>query len=521
MMVGDRTATLGVTVIDAATAAPELVERRLRAVLADPALAEAVLDVHLQPIVAMPTGEVVELEALVRWTDPALGPVVPDVLIPVAEAFGHIGALGRWVLERACTSAAGWPAAPAAAEPPRVAVNVSPLQLVDPGFCDEVLAVLAATGLPATRLVIEVTEQAGVVDLGVTQRVLSRLRAAGVRIALDDFGTGRTSLTLLRQLPLDVVKIDRTFVSGDEPGAAEGVLLRLLVDACHSLGLEVVAEGVEDATQATTVASLGIDRAQGWHFGRPEPASSATAHLADAAAVDLPRRRRRVGDTTDEFVVVTEPDRTVVFVSSGIFDVLGVRPQDVVGRDAAELLDAEDVGRLPDPATVRPVERLLRVRRPDGAVRWLRVRTAVAVDASQGPRAVSTCRDVTEAEVVRRWAHDVEQTFRRAFDEAPCGMSLTGLDGRIRSVNRALARLLGRAEGELVGRHVDELTHPDDRAADSANLVQQREGRLDSVTVRKRYVRADGSPVLVDVVASVVHGDDGAPQVLVAHVTEV
>lgn len=507
--------------IDTAAAAPALVERRLRTVLGDPALADAVLDVHLQPIVAMPTGEVVELEALVRWRDPELGAVMPDVLVPVAEAVGLVGDLGRWVLRRACVAAVGWPAAHAGAEPPRVAVNVSPLELVDPGFCERVLEVLAATGLPPTRLVLEVTEQAGVVDLGTTQRVLTRLRQAGVRVALDDFGTGRTSLTLLRELPLDVVKIDRTFVSGDEPGAAEGVLLRLLVDACHSLGLEVVAEGVEDAVQATTVASLGIDRAQGWHFGRPEPAASATAHLAEAAAVDLPRRRRRVGDTTDEFVVVTEPDRTVVFVSSGIFDVLGLRPQDVVGRDAAELLDSEDVARLPSPATVRPVERLLRVRRRDGAVRWLRVRTSVAVDATQGPRAVSTCRDVTEAEVVRRWARDVEQTFRRAFDEAPCGMSLTGLDGRIRSVNRALAQILGRTEGELVGRHVDELTHPDDRAADSVNLAQQREGRLDSVTVRKRYVRADGAPVLVDVVSSVVHDDDGAPQVLVAHVTEV
>ncbi|WP_225753390.1 EAL domain-containing protein [Actinotalea sp. Marseille-Q4924] len=507
--------------IDAATAAPALVERRLRAVLGDPGLAGAVLDVHLQPIVALPTGEVVEMEALLRWDDPVLGPVGPDVVVPVAEATGLIRPLGRWVLERACAAAVRWPVPFGAVEPPRVAVNVSPLQLSDREFGDDVVAALRRTGLAPTRLVLEVTEQAGVADLACTQEVLSRLRGLGVRVALDDFGAGRTSLTLLRQLPLDTVKIDRTFVSGDEPGAAEGVLLRLLVDACHSLGLEVVAEGVEDARQATTVASLGIDRAQGWHFGYPEPAARAAEHLASSAVVDLPRRRRRAGETTDEFVVVTDPDRTVVFVSSGVFDVLGLRPQDVVGRDVAQLLHADDVGRLPDPATVRPVERLLRVARPDGDVRWLRVRTAAAVDASQGPRAVSTCRDVTEAEAVRRWARDVEQTFRRAFDEAPGGMSLTGLDGRIRSVNRALARLLLRSESELVGLHIDELTHPDDRAADGENLRAQREGRRGTVTVRKRFLRADGAPVLVDVVASVVHTDDGAPLVLVAHVTEV
>lgn len=506
--------------LDAGTAASTLVERRLRAVLGDPALADAVLDVHLQPIVALPTGDVVELEALVRWEDPVLGPVVPDVLIPVAEASGLIGPLGRWVLARACTAAVGWPCSQDGMAP-RVAVNVSPLQLVEPAFCDEVLTVLGQIGLPASRLVLEITEQAGVEDLATTRAALSRLRRAGVRIALDDFGAGRTSLTMLRRLPLDVVKIDRSFVSGDEPGTAEGVLLRLLVDACHSLGLEVVAEGVEDETHATTVASLGIDRAQGWHFGRPASSRQTQECLGRVPMTGVLGRRRRAGETTDEFVVVTAPDRTVVFVSSGIVDVLGVRPQDVVGRDAAELLHAEDVGGLPTDGQVRPVERLLRVTRPDGALRWLRVRTSVAVDATEGPRAVSTCRDVTDAEVVRRWARDVEQTFRRAFDEAPCGMSLTGLDGRIRSVNRALAHLLGRTEPELVGRHVSELTHPDDRAADTANLQEQREGRLDSVTVRKRYVRGDGSPVLVDVVASVVHDDDGAPLVLVAHVTEV
>ncbi|EYR63586.1 hypothetical protein N866_19495 [Actinotalea ferrariae CF5-4] len=505
--------------IDAATAAPAVVERRLRDVLGVLGSADGVLDVHLQPIVALPAGEVVELEALVRWHDPELGDVPPDVLVPVAEATGLIGALGRWVLERACVAAVGWPVPPGGAEPPRVAVNVSPLQLVDPAFHDDVVGILRATGLPATRLVVEVTEQAGVEDLGTTQAVLSRLRARGVRVALDDFGAGRTSLTLLRELPLDVVKIDRTFVSGAAPGAAEGVLLRLLVDACHSLGLEVVAEGVEDAEQATRVAALGIDRAQGWHFGRPTPAALVGPLLAEATAVDLLHRRRRLGDTTDEFVVVTGPDRTVLFVSSGVFDVLGVRPQDVVGRDATELLHSEEVTKVPAAGTARAVERLLRVTRRDGGVRWLRVRTSVVVDPVQGPRAVSTCRDVTETEVVRRRARDVEQTFQRAFDEAPCGMSLTGLDGTVLSVNRALAELLGRAAEDLVGRHVDDLTHPEDRAADGLNFRGHREGRLDTVRVRKRYVHADGSAVPVDVVASVVHGDDGHPLVLVAHVT--
>ncbi|WP_336921085.1 sensor domain-containing phosphodiesterase [Aquipuribacter sp. SD81] len=499
--------------------APEHIERRLREVLADPALAAQVLDVHLQPIVALPASVVAELEALVRWHDAELGHVPAELLVRVAERTRLVVGLGRWVLRRACAVAAGLPATGGVR--PAVAVNVSPVQLEEAGFVGEVADALAAAGLPGDRLVLEVTESAGVEDLAVAHRALSAVRRLGVRTALDDFGTGRTSLTLLRDLPLDLVKIDRSFVSGARRGPGDGVLLRLLVDACHALGLEVVAEGVEDATQARTVTALGVDRGQGWHFGRPVPPEEAARALTDAVA---PAPVEGAGTAhPDEFVLVSTREHRIVFASSGVFDVLGRLPTELAGRLVEEFVDAGDAPLLSDPAdaTTVPGERLLRVRHRDGTVRYLRSRTDLVEDEALGARVVSLCRDVTPVELARRHAREAEDVMTRAFDEAPCGMSVTGLDGRIRTVNRALAEVYGRPAEDVVGRHIDDLTHPDDRGADAVNLAEQREGHLEQVRVRKRALRPDGTAVPTEVVASLVRDADGAPSVIVAHVVVV
>jgi PAS domain S-box-containing protein len=356
--------------------------------------------------------------------------------------------------------------------------------------------------------------------------VLSSLRRLGVRVALDDFGTGRSSLTLLRDLPLDVVKVDRSFVSGTRRGASDAVLLRLLVDACHSLGLQLVAEGVEDLVQARTVTSLGVDRAQGWYYGRPVADGPALAALvAPVRAAPAPRPVAPVtGEPAagnDEFVLVSTPAHQVSFVSSAVFDVLGYLPAELAGRSIAGFVHEEDLGLMSDPADIgtAPGERLMRVRHRDGGTRYLRARTDVVQDPDHGPRVVTLCRDVTPAELVRRRAAEVASTFERAFEEAPCGMSLTSLDGYVRTVNRALAEIYGRPAEDVVGLHIDDLTPPEDRAADAANLAAQVSGEVDSVRVRKRVLRPDGSVLPVEVVATVVHDADGVPTVIVAHVT--
>ncbi|NUR07600.1 MAG: EAL domain-containing protein, partial [Nocardioidaceae bacterium] len=233
------------------------------------AIAAGEVRLHYQPVVDLASGATIGMEALARWRDKELGDVPPDRFIAVAEATGVIVALGRCVLQQACRVAARWPMV--ADERFLVSVNVSPVQLRDPAFADDVAAALECSGLPAGRLCLEVTETAMVTDVAAAATTLQRLQDLGVRVALDDFGTGHSSLTLLRSLPLDIVKIDRSLIRRVAHHAPDTVLVQLVVDAAHTLGLRVCAEGIEDLEQAEQLVAMGCDSGQGWLFGRPAP----------------------------------------------------------------------------------------------------------------------------------------------------------------------------------------------------------------------------------------------------------
>ena len=233
------------------------------------ALDEGHFALHYQPIVRLPQGELAGLEALLRWQDPDGGGAGPDVFIPVAEECGLMPEIDAWVLEQACADVAAWRRAGRAV--PTVSVNVSRTQLT-PALPGLVTATLARHGLTGAALCVEVTESAVVPDPAAARAVLDGLRAAGVRIALDDFGTGQSSLSQLARLPVDTVKVDKSFVldSTRDPMALR--LLTSIVGVCRTLGLPVVAEGVEQAEVADDLAAAGCAYAQGWHFGRPAPA---------------------------------------------------------------------------------------------------------------------------------------------------------------------------------------------------------------------------------------------------------
>ncbi|WP_344617147.1 bifunctional diguanylate cyclase/phosphodiesterase [Dactylosporangium salmoneum] len=241
------------------------------------ALAADELAVHYQPIVALDGNRVIGVEALVRWCPPGGAPIGPDRFIPAAEASGLIVALGDWVLARACRDAAPWHARHGAG----VSVNVSPRQLAEPDFVCRVHRALEASGLPGAALTLEITEGV-LVGAGpqaeLTIAHLTALRAIGVRVAIDDFGTGYSSLAYLRDLPIDILKIDRSFLphSSDDV-AGQTALVRAIVDLARSLGLITVAEGVETEEHAELLRRLGCDRVQGYLLGRPAPAA-ATAH---------------------------------------------------------------------------------------------------------------------------------------------------------------------------------------------------------------------------------------------------
>jgi diguanylate cyclase (GGDEF)-like protein/PAS domain S-box-containing protein len=259
-----------------------------------------------QPIVALATGAVIKFEALLRWQHPTRGAVSPASFVPIAEEAGLIVPLGRWVLREACrqlaawditaarTDAGGWTGGPevtTAAEvvPTSVAhlaVNVSGRQLEDTAFVGEVAAALAEYGVAPGRLTLEVTETALMRDTARTMAALHALKALGVRLAIDDFGTGYSSLAYLQRFPVDLLKIDKTFVDGVARGGPDAALVRTVIALGQTLGLTTVAEGVETAAQREALAALGCTLGQGYLFARPLDADTAGQLVARAAARD-------------------------------------------------------------------------------------------------------------------------------------------------------------------------------------------------------------------------------------------
>ncbi|MGN6334369.1 MAG: putative bifunctional diguanylate cyclase/phosphodiesterase [Motilibacteraceae bacterium] len=235
-----------------------------------------------QPIVALRTGAPVSHEALLRWNHPRRGTVGPDDFIPAAETAGLIGVLGRWVLLQACAAAAVRHAR--GTGPASISVNVSPRQFRD-DLVGDVVDALAATGLPPRLLTLEITEG---VMLGNPDRALAQLeqlKELGVRLAIDDFGTGYSSLAYLSRLPVDCVKIDKSFVSDLAHDERQIAVTRAVVEIGHSFGFDTVVEGIETAEQASAARILGCTYGQGFLYGRPSPeAFSADAAVGTSAA---------------------------------------------------------------------------------------------------------------------------------------------------------------------------------------------------------------------------------------------
>ncbi len=230
------------------------------------AVARGELHVVYQPLVAIPDGRPVGVEALVRWDHPTRGSVPPGVFIPLAESSGHILDIGRFVLEEACRSVR---ALPPELGPLGLSVNVSPVQLHQGGFAADVEQVLDAHGFDPCALTLEITETVLLEDAPVVRSVVERLRTIGVRFAVDDFGTGYSALRYLRDVPLDELKIDRSFVRGMGDGPAAAAFALAMVDLAARFGLRTVAEGIETEHQLAALAAEGCDLGQGYLFAPP------------------------------------------------------------------------------------------------------------------------------------------------------------------------------------------------------------------------------------------------------------
>ena len=242
------------------------------------------LELHYQPQVDIVTRAVSGCEALVRWRHPLRGMISPMEFIPVAEECGLIEPLGRLVLAQATRQAAEWRAR---GMPVRIAVNVSAIQFRRQHFADRVLDVIAAAGADPAQIELEITESAAMGDPAHAARELAPLKRAGIKIAIDDFGTGYSNLSSLTRLPLDVLKIDRSFVRDAATAAGARAVVAAVMSLAGNLGFETVAEGVETEEQLAFVAQQGCTHVQGYLFGKPMPAAAFEAWYAERVLADL------------------------------------------------------------------------------------------------------------------------------------------------------------------------------------------------------------------------------------------
>jgi diguanylate cyclase (GGDEF)-like protein/PAS domain S-box-containing protein len=272
--------------------APEMHEMAMRRLEVASELPTAILDGQLvlfyQPIVDVPTGRILGCEALVRWNHPLRGLVMPDAFIPIAESTGVVVPLGAWVLGEACRQTSAWRQAGIVEDAFYVSVNLSARHFKDRSVIDDVVHAMTAAKLPPSALLIEVTESALVDDLD-PGNVFRELQELGVRLAIDDFGTGYSSLGRLSNFPVDVVKIDKSFIDRLSHDSDGETMVRAVVALSHSLGMTAVAEGVEDEEQAAALIRLGCNMAQGYLFARPMPSDAMTSALQGERVLELPR----------------------------------------------------------------------------------------------------------------------------------------------------------------------------------------------------------------------------------------
>ena len=241
------------------------------------ALVRDEFELHYQPLVSLETNAVTAVEALLRWQHPERGMVSPADFIPVAEEMGFIVPLGEWVLKTACKQAASWPSHI------KVAVNLSPAQLKSRNLLGMVTEALAESGMPASQLQLEITENVLMQNTFATLGTLHELRKLGVQIALDDFGTGYSSLSYLRSFPFDKIKIDRSFIQDMSNGAEPLAIVHAVAGLAKCLNMISTAEGVETQQQLETLQSIGCTEMQGFLFSRAKPAHEVTQYFGPAA----------------------------------------------------------------------------------------------------------------------------------------------------------------------------------------------------------------------------------------------
>jgi len=246
------------------------------------------LVVHYQPIVDLNSDRVIAVEALVRWQHPTRGLLAPAEFIAVAEETGLIVPIGQWVLEEACRQVVVWQSKFPRHKALMASVNLSPRQFQESNLVEQVTSAVRVAGMAPGKLKLEITEGAIMRDVELTIKTLWQFRELGVQLAIDDFGTGYSSLAYLKRLPLDILKIDRSFIKGIGRDAEDTAIVKAIISMAKSLNLSVTAEGIETAEQAALLRGWACEWGQGYFFGRPVDAAALTELLRKTSRISGP-----------------------------------------------------------------------------------------------------------------------------------------------------------------------------------------------------------------------------------------
>ncbi|WP_420473879.1 EAL domain-containing protein [Noviherbaspirillum sp. ST9] len=328
-------------------------------------------ELHYQPRVDLSSGKVTALEALIRWNHPELGQIEPRRFVPLAEELGLIHRIGEWVLRQSCRQQAAWQKAGVADLP--ISVNISASQFLQKDFTTLLARVLRETPVEASRLELEITESLSMQDPEASIRVLRELRQMGVRISIDDFGTGYSNLNYLKQFPVDIIKLDQSFVQDIVRNPEDLAISNAVISMAHSLHLKVTAEGVESVTQLALLADHGCDEMQGFYFSAPLPVEHCTVLLRESRALPMEKLGRRQVNRTillidDEPHVLSALERIlrrtgcrILTAKSALdaFDMMAMHEIGVILSDQrmSEMTGVEFFARIRNmyPATVRMI----------------------------------------------------------------------------------------------------------------------------------------------------------------------
>ncbi|NEI05349.1 EAL domain-containing protein [Rhizobium leguminosarum] len=423
-----------------------------------------------QPLVDMHNGAIVGFEVLARWTDPELGIIGPNEFIPLAEATGLIGLLTREVISQACSAAESWPGVF------MLSINISPIEFRDPGLLEDIRDTIHSTGFPISRVQIEITEGALLEDVEMVRATIQSFKALGMGLALDDFGTGFASLTQLHAFPFDKLKIDMSFVRTMEGDSCSRKIVTSVIGLGQSLGMAVVAEGVETEQQATMLRRLGCDVGQGWLFGKPLKAADTQRLLSVREHRPLVLRSRNTSpfqrlhqlDALYKAAPIglcfLDNDLNHVSVNNRFAEMLGTSPCDMIGRSVRDF--------IPDNEARRVTEDLKRVLAGETVVveeyqpvggkgAFLVINQRVDDDAGDPIGISVTAIDVSERRSIEVALRESEDHARWSIELSPNIVWSTDAEGTVNYMGPTLDGTL-KGTAERIADWYDRM-HPDDR----------------------------------------------------------